>query len=157
TDRGLDRTELGVVALGCAAADDVTAWCLLAFVVGVAQAQVGGALLVLALSLAFLAGVFGVVRPLAARLGARLGGRPPRGASAWVFVALLLAALTTEAIGIHAVFGAFVLGAVIPHDSAFARSLGRRLEDVGTGLLLPAFFASTGLRTELGLVSGWGW
>jgi Kef-type K+ transport system membrane component KefB len=157
TDRGLDRSELGTLALGCAADDDVTAWCLLAFVVGVAQAQVGGAVLVLALSLGYLALMFGVVRPLAARLVARFDGEPPRGASAWVFVALLLAALATEAIGIHAVFGAFVLGAVIPHDSVFARSLARRLEDVGTGLLLPAFFASTGMRTELGLLSGRGW
>jgi Kef-type K+ transport system membrane component KefB len=71
-----------------------------------------------------------------------------------VLVAVLLSALATEAIGVHAVFGAFLLGAVIPHDSAVARTFTRKLEDVVTVLLLPAFFAYTGMRTEIGLVSG---
>jgi Kef-type K+ transport system membrane component KefB len=71
-----------------------------------------------------------------------------------VLVALLLSALATEAIGVHAIFGAFLLGAVIPHDSAVARAFTHRLEDLVTVLLLPAFFAFTGMRTEIGLVSG---
>ena len=66
---------------------------------------------------------------------------------------LLIAALTTEGIGIHAVFGAFLFGAVIPHDSELARALTRKLDDLVTILLLPAFFAFTGMRTEIGLVS----
>ena len=70
-------------------------------------------------------------------------------------VAVLLSALATEAIGVHAVFGAFLLGAVIPHDSRLAREFTHKLKDVVTVLLLPAFFALTGLRTEIGLVSGW--
>src|SRR5205814_2605436 len=95
------------------------------------------------------------VRPLAARLAARCeGGRCPRGGVAAVLVALLASALATEAIGVHALFGAFLLGAVIPHDSGLARALTRKLEDVVTVLLLPAFFALTGLRTQLGLVAG---
>jgi Kef-type K+ transport system membrane component KefB len=73
---------------------------------------------------------------------------------AWVFVAVLLSALATEAIGIHAIFGAFLLGAVLPHDSKLAHELTGKLEDVVTVLLLPAFFAYTGMRTEIGLVSG---
>jgi Kef-type K+ transport system membrane component KefB len=72
-----------------------------------------------------------------------------------VLAALLASALATEAIGVHAVFGAFLLGAVIPHDSAVARVMKQRLEDLVTVLLLPAFFAFTGLRTQIGLVSGW--
>jgi Kef-type K+ transport system membrane component KefB len=155
TDRRLDKTPLGVLALGCAAADDATAWCLLAFVVGVARAQIDGALLTIGLSLGFLVLMFGVVRPLAVRFAERFKDENlPRSAVAWVFVALLLSALTTEAIGIHAVFGAFLLGAVIPHDSAVARAFTRKLEDVTTVLLLPAFFAFTGLRTQIGLVQG---
>src|SRR5262249_49544175 len=155
TDRRLDKTPLGVLALGCAAADDATAWCLLAFVVGVSRAQVSGALLPVGLSVGFLALMVGVVRPLAVRFAARFtDDNLPRGAVAWVFVALLLSALTTEAIGIHAVFGAFLLGAVIPHDSAVARAFTRKLEDVTTVLLLPTFFAFTGLRTHIGLVQG---
>jgi Kef-type K+ transport system membrane component KefB len=71
-----------------------------------------------------------------------------------VFVGLLSAALITEWIGIHAVFGAFLFGAVIPHDTRVARVLTERLEDLVTILLLPAFFAFIGMRTEIGLVSG---
>jgi Kef-type K+ transport system membrane component KefB len=72
-----------------------------------------------------------------------------------VFGALLVSALTTERIGIHAVFGAFLLGVIIPHDSHIAQSLKGGLEQIVTVLLLPAFFAYTGMRTQIGLVSGW--
>jgi Kef-type K+ transport system membrane component KefB len=156
TDRRMQKTPLGVLALGCAAAGDVTAWCLLAFVVGIAQARVDGALLVLGLTAAFLGFMFLVVRPLAIRLLARFDeARLTSGVVALVFAALLLSALTTELmIGIHAIFGAFLLGAIIPHDSAIARAFTRKLEDLVTVLLLPAFFALTGMRTQIGLVAG---
>jgi Kef-type K+ transport system membrane component KefB len=155
TDRALQRTRLGVLALTCAAANDVTAWCLLAFVAGVAGAQVRGAVLVSVLTLAFLAFMVAVVRPLAGHFLRRfektvLG----RGDMALVLGAVLLSALATEFIGIHAIFGAFLLGAVVPHDSAAGRAVAHRLEDVVTVLLLPVYFAFTGLRTEVGLVSG---
>jgi Kef-type K+ transport system membrane component KefB len=154
TDRGLARTSLGVTALGAAAVGDVTAWCLLALVVGVAKAQVGEALLVLLWSTLFVAGMLLVVRPLVAAYVGRHGDVPPaRGTVAIVIIGVLLAALTTEAIGIHAVFGAFLIGVLIPHDSRLARDIGRKLYDVVTVLLLPAFFAFTGLRTQIGLVS----
>src|SRR5262249_51258453 len=123
-DRGLDRTEAGIVALGCAAADDVTAWCLLALVVGVAQAQVGGAVGTAVWAIVFIAGMFVVVRPLAGWLCRRLDALPgplPSIVVPGVFVAVLVSALATEAIGVHAVFGAFLLGAVIPHESRLAR------------------------------------
>jgi Kef-type K+ transport system membrane component KefB len=156
TDRGLSRTRLGVIALACAAADDVTAWCLLAFVVGVQQAQVGGALLSVAGTAAYILFMFAVVRPVAARLLGRLEERQvTRGVVGAVLAALLASALATEAIGTHAVFGAFLLGAVIPHESAVSRVMARKLEDLVTVLLLPAFFAFTGLRTQIGLLSGW--
>ncbi|HJZ59802.1 MAG TPA: cation:proton antiporter [Gemmataceae bacterium] len=154
-DRGLDKTEDGVLALGCAAADDVTAWCLLALVVGVARAQVAGALVTAFWALGFIAGMFVVARPLAAWVCRKLDAAPslPAAAVPGLFVAVLLCALATEAIGVHAVFGAFLLGAVIPHDSKLAREISRRLKDVVTVLLLPAFFALTGLRTEVGLLA----
>jgi Kef-type K+ transport system membrane component KefB len=155
TDCRMTRTDLGALALGCAAAADVAAWCLLALAVGVARAEVGGALLTAALATAFIAAMFLVVRPIAARVVRWYEGRPlPPGVTAAVLVAVLLSALATEAIGVHAVFGAFLLGAVIPHDSAVARAFTRKLEDIVTILLLPAFFALTGMRTEIGLVSG---
>jgi Kef-type K+ transport system membrane component KefB len=154
TDRGLSRTGLGVTALGAAAIGDVTAWCLLALVVGVAKAQLGEALLVIVWSALFVAGMLVIVRPLVTAYVRRYGDVPPaRGTIAVVIIGVLLAALTTEAIGIHAVFGAFLVGVLIPHDSRLARDIGRKLYDVVTVLLLPAFFAFTGLRTQIGLVS----
>jgi Kef-type K+ transport system membrane component KefB len=155
TDRGMQTTRLGIIALGCAATDDVTAWCLLAVVVGVAQAKIGGAFVVLGLTLAYIAFMFFIVRPLAHRVVSRIDeGRLTPNIVAVVFAALLASALITEWIGIHAVFGAFLLGAIIPHDSTVARAFTNNLEDLVTILLLPAFFAFTGMRTEIGLVAG---
>jgi Kef-type K+ transport system membrane component KefB len=155
TDRGLERTALGVTAMGAAAIGDVTAWCLLAFVVGVAKAELGAALVVIALAALFVLVMVAVVRPLVAVCVRRLGDTAPsRGTIAIVIIGVLLAALATDAIGIHAIFGAFLMGVLIPHDSRLARDVGRKLTDVVTVLLLPAFFAFTGLRTQIGLVSG---
>ena len=155
TDRRMEKTELGVVALSCAAVDDLTAWCLLALVVGVAQAQVAGAVATALYALGYLALMFGMVRPLAIRLAHKYPGDdlPPLVVGG-VLIALLLSALATEAIGVHALFGAFLLGAIIPHDSAIARVFQHKLEDVVAILFLPAFFAYTGMRTEIGLVAG---
>ncbi len=155
SERGMMTSRLGALALTCAAIGDVTAWCLLAFVVGVVQARIGHALLVAALTLVFIGVMFLAVRPVFARLSAASGEGPPtQGTIAIVLVSMLLAALTTDAIGVHAIFGAFLLGAVIPHESALARSLKLGLHDLVTILLLPAFFALTGMRTQIGLVSG---
>jgi len=156
TDRKIDKTELGVVALSCAAVDDVTAWCLLAFVSGVVRSEVSGAFEIIGLSLLYIAVMLVLIRPLAGRLIAMTHGKglSPTAVTI-VFGALLVSALTTERIGIHAVFGAFLLGVVIPHDSHIAQSLKAGLEQVVTVLLLPAFFAYTGMRTQIGLVSGW--
>jgi Kef-type K+ transport system membrane component KefB len=154
TDRRLDRTEVGVIALSCAATDDVTAWCLLALVVGVARAQVGGALLVMAGAMCFIAVMFLLVRPVVAKLVQRYEtGRMPGYVLPGLFVAILVSALATEAIGVHAVFGAFLLGVVVPHDSRVGREFTRKVRDVVTVLLLPAFFAVTGLNTRIGLLN----
>ena len=156
-DLGMARTDLGIIALTCAAVDDVTAWCLLALVVGVVQAATGTAAVVIALTLAFIAFMFAIVRPLASRIVGRLTETEPQGgALALTVVAVFLAAVTTEAIGIHAIFGAFLLGVVIPHESRLAGVLLGRLEQFVTILLLPAYFAFTGMRTEIGLLSGAG-
>ena len=162
-DRKMEKTELGSLALTCAAAGDVTAWCLLALVVGVAQADISTAARVIGGSMAFIAFIFLVIRPILAymlrREDGRSGALSPL-ATSGTFLAVLLAALTTEAIGIHALFGAFLLGAVIPHDSRIAREFADKLKDLVTVLLLPAFFAFTGMRTQINLMSGfetWLW
>jgi Kef-type K+ transport system membrane component KefB len=103
-----------------------------------------------------------VVRPLLVRLARWQEAQGPlaRSSLAFVCVLLLVSAFTTEAIGIHAIFGAFVLGAMIPHDSSLAAALKAKLEDLVVVFFLPAFFAYTGMRTQMGLVDGpaaWAW
>jgi Kef-type K+ transport system membrane component KefB len=158
TDRGIHKTRMGVVAISCAAVDDVSAWCLLAFVVSLAQSKVGGAFLTIGLTFGYIAMMFAVVGPVVHKVVRRqeLRGRLTQGAAAVVFIGLLLSALATEFIGIHAIFGAFLVGAVIPHDSLLAKDLTTKLEDLVIVLLLPAYFAFTGMRTQIGLVSGAG-
>ncbi len=155
TDRSIQKTELGVMALTCAAIDDVTAWCLLAFLVSVAKAKTGSALTTLILTVLFILVMVLAVSRAATRLVRR---QEPfgltRGAMTAVCVALLLSSLITEFIGIHAIFGAFLLGTLIPHDSAVARQLISKLEDIVVVLFLPAYFAFTGMRTQIGLMNG---
>lgn len=155
-DRGMEKTELGTLALGCAAANDVTAWCLLAVIIGIVQAQVGAGLKVIASTLIYAAVMLALVRPLLRRLVKLWDSEPlPRAATAFVFLSLAISALSAEAIGIHALFGAFMLGAVLPHDSVLARTFMRQLEPVVTVFLLPAFFAFTGMNTRFDLVTGY--
>jgi Kef-type K+ transport system membrane component KefB len=162
-DWRVQNTELGVMALACAAVNDATAWTLLALVVGVANGQLATAALTLPAVAGYLAVMILVVRPLLKRLSAREESRegPLEHATlAMVFVAMLISAWMTESIGIHALFGAFLLGALVPHDGRLATDLRMRLEDVVVVLFLPAFFAFTGMRTQLGLLSSWsdwGW
>jgi len=146
---GLEKSEVGVLALGCAAADDVLAWCLLAFVVGVAGSNLNEATATLLGAAAFILMMFVAIRPVMARVALL---HPPV-AMPLVFVGVLAAAVTTDLIGIHAVFGAFLFGVVIPHDSPLAREFIRKLKDVVTALLLPAFFALAGMRTDLHLIA----
>jgi Kef-type K+ transport system membrane component KefB len=157
TDRGMQQTPLGTMALACAAVDDVTAWCLLAFASAAVTAHGTVALRTLALTAVFIALVLVVLRPGLARLARRVErarGEVSLEVVTAMFALLLLAALATEWIGIHALFGAFLVGVAVPHDSALARDLKVRLHDLVTVLLLPAFFAFSGLRTQLGLVHG---
>jgi Kef-type K+ transport system membrane component KefB len=161
TDRGLAKTELGVVALTCAAANDVMGWCLLAVVVGVARAAVSSALVSALLVVAFIVLMFVVGRPLARRLAAAggSGAEVSSSAAAWTLALMLLSAAAAELIGIHAIFGAFILGAIMPTGSGIERQLQLHRTPIVRLIFLPAFFALTGLRTEIGLMSSasqWG-
>lgn len=156
TDRRVSGTPLGTTAIACAAVDDVTAWCLLAIVSGVATSQMHGAFWTLGFVALYVAGMLVVARPLLARLAAseeKRTGPVSLNVLAIVVACLLLSAFATESIGIHALFGAFLVGAVMPHDGRLAEQLRARLEDVVVVLLLPVFFAFTGMRTQIGLVS----
>ena len=150
-DLRLTHTELGILALACAAIGDVTAWCLLALVVSVANATGGGLFDIVLPTLAYIAVMLVVVRPIVA--GPALRAEPSAANITIVLIALLVSAFVTEAIGVHAIFGAFLLGAILPEDSRLASTIHERFAPLVTLLLLPAFFAFTGMRTEIGLLS----
>lgn len=158
TDRGMQSGRMGAIALACAAVDDVTAWCLFALVVSIAKAEPGQVFVTLGLTAAFIAVVLLVIRPATAWFIRTHSSGPKTSQESIVVVcaALLLGALATQRIGIHALFGAFLIGAVIPHDSVLARDIKAKFEDLVVVLFLPIFFAFTGMRTEIGLVHGAG-
>lgn len=154
-ERGLTHTPLGAVALTCAAVEDVTAWCLLAVVVALSNANgLAGSALTIALAVLFVTVMFRVVRPRVVAFAAR--GIEHGASHHGLIVAVLLFACTlalcTEAIGIHALFGAFIAGAIIPSNAPISRLLRERVESFSGAFLLPLFFAFTGLRTQIGLL-----
>jgi Kef-type K+ transport system membrane component KefB len=154
TDTKMQTSRMGALALACAAVDDVTAWCLLALVVGVARAQSGRVLLTVASAIAFILFVLLVARRGAVWLARRQTsqGTTTQPMFAMVCISLLVSALLTERVGIHALFGAFLLGAIVPHDSQLARDMREKCEDIVVVLFLPVFFAFTGMRTQVGLL-----
>jgi Kef-type K+ transport system membrane component KefB len=155
-ERDLRGSFLGTTTIACAAVDDVTAWCLLALVVAIAGASgFGGAALTIALTGGFIVLMLVVVRPQAARIVDKWHRREAdiKGIVAGILTFAFAAALFTEVIGIHALFGAFLAGAVMPADKRLRSFLRDRLETFTTVLLLPLFFAFTGLRTQIGLLA----
>jgi Kef-type K+ transport system membrane component KefB len=154
-ERGLAKTPLGTTAIACAAVDDVTAWCLLALVVAIAKADaLGGALVTMLLTLAFVAIMLGPVRRQAERViePQAAGEGRQRGLVAGALAFVFLCALTTEVIGIHALFGAFLAGVAMPRHASIRGYLTQRIEAFASVFLLPLFFAFTGLRTQVGLL-----
>jgi Kef-type K+ transport system membrane component KefB len=154
-DRGETHTPLGATALSLAALGDATAWFLLALISGLARAGTVNPwpmlLQIAAFGLAVVVGLRPLLRWLTER-EERRQAEVSRNVLALVFSLLLLSAVATELIGIHALFGAFAFGVVIPHDARLAQQLRARMESLVGVLLLPVFFAYTGLRTEIGLV-----
>ena len=154
-DRGLTRTALGRLAITCAAVDDATAWCLLAVVVAIVTAAGTAAVFVrIGLVLVFVAAMLRLVRPLLSRLfdaASRSRSADPLRTTA-ALLCLTASAWTTERLGIHALFGAFLAGIAMPSDPDFRRRTADRLGGVAS-VLLPLFFALSGLRTRIGLLS----
>lgn len=155
-ERNLHRTEVGALSIACAAFNDVSAWCLLAFVVAVARfsglAMAAGTALFAAL---YVAAMFFLVKPFLRRLELVYDrqGRLSQNVVAIIFLLILASAYTTERIGIHALFGAFLMGWIMPKGTQFVRHLSEKLEDYTVVFMLPVFFAYTGLRTRIGLLN----
>lgn len=155
TERGMHRTQTGVLALAAAVIDDVLGWALLAVVVAVAAGgDPAGVGRIMGLTLAFVAIMFFVVRPLLARMVPwhKTAGKLTPDMLAVILAGLLLSAWVTDWIGVHSIFGAFLFGAIMPRRDAGALSheiLGR-LEQVSLSLLLPVFFVVAGLQVNVG-------
>lgn len=158
TERNLLRTKIGAVTIACAAVDDVTAWCVLAGVIALVRSD--GSLQSVAITVAgttaYVGAMFALVRPALRRLERYYHGRGflTHDVLAVIFLVLLASAYTTEWLGIHALFGAFMAGAILPREGGFVRELSEKIQDVTVVFLLPIFFAATGLRTSIGLVTG---
>jgi Kef-type K+ transport system membrane component KefB len=160
-ETGLQHSRIGAITLVCAAIDDVTAWCILAFIVGIAgQRDISGATWTVVATVIYVIVMIGVVRPLLSRFGARVSSpeSPPPSLVALLITLLLVSSWATERIGIHGLFGGFLFGAILPKDRGLAQAFARRLETVVEVVFLPLFFASSGLNTRIGLLaSGRDW
>ena len=154
-DRKLTNTHLGAIAITCAAVDDVTAWCILALVIALVKATgVEISAITIILTLSFAGAMFFLVRPQLARVIKEPDSQLHRRRLIPLILAFLLAcALITETIGIHALFGAFLAGVVMPPSTEFRIFLKDKLEAFGSYALLPLFFVFTGLRTQVGLLT----
>src|SRR5262249_50158288 len=164
TERNLLRTRIGSVAITCAAVDDVTAWCILACIIVVVRAS--NLVLPLWLTIAGLITFVGLmifpVRMALAALAQKHRGDGPltHDAIAIIFLIVLASGWTTEYLGVHALFGGFLVGVVMPRRPEFIKEIWFRLETVVVVLLLPLYFAFTGLRSSFFLISGlemWGY
>ena len=155
-ERGIHKTRLGTVVITCAAADDITAWSMLAAVIAIVKAgSFVSALYIVALAALYVLIMIKIVRPFLKRVGdlhtsAENLSKP---IVAIFFLTLILSAWATEIIGIHALFGAFMAGAIMPENVKFRNIFIEKVEDVALVLLLPLFFVFTGLRTEIGLLN----
>lgn len=155
-ERGLSKTRLGAIAITCAAADDITAWCILAAVIAIVKAGSGtSALVTIIMAVAYVALMLKVVQPFLKRLGEKYANKEAlsRPVVAIFFITLLVSSYATETIGIHALFGAFMAGVVMPANVSFRNIFIEKVEDVALVMLLPLFFVFTGLRTEIGLLN----
>jgi K+:H+ antiporter len=157
-ERGLTHTMLGSTAIACAAVDDVSAWCILSVVVAVANAHgFQGSATTVGLTLLFAVAMVTIIRPLVRRVRVDSPWLADRG-----FVVVLIfafaSALVTEVIGVHAIFGAFLAGVVVSANPVLPPVVVDRVKPIATAVLVPLFFASAGLRTQLSLfgdLHGW--
>lgn len=154
-ERNLLQSRVGSIAISCAAVDDVTAWCLLAFLVMKVHTGAGAPVLFTLVGVAIYAVLMiGVVRPLLARTPAFQIEVVSADTLALVLLFAFLSAWMTDRLGVHALFGAFLAGVILPKSANLARSVVEKLETVNTVLLLPLFFAFTGLRMSVRLLTG---
>lgn len=155
-ERGIHKTKLGAIVITCAAADDITAWCLLAAVIAIVKAGTFvSSLYIIGLAIAYVLVMLFVVKPFLKKIGELYGTKNSlnKPVVAIFFLILIISSYCTEIIGIHALFGAFMTGVIMPDITKFRNLFIEKVEDVSVILLLPLFFVYTGLRTEIGLIN----
>lgn len=155
-ERGIHKTRLGAIVITCAAADDITAWCLLAVVIAIVKAgDFVGSLYVISLALLYVLAMLFIVKPFLKRIGDLYAEKENIGkpVMAIFFLLLIISSYATEVIGIHALFGGFMMGAIMPDIAKFRMIFIEKVEDVSVILLLPLFFVFTGLNTQVGLLN----
>ncbi len=155
-ERGMHKTKLGTVIITCAAADDITAWCILAIVIAIVKAgSFVSALYTIALAAIYVLVMLKLVRPFLKRIGDVNAEKThlTKSIVAIFFITLIFSSWATEVIGIHALFGAFMTGAIMPENTKFRDIFIEKVEDIALVLLLPLFFVFTGLRTQIGLLN----
>lgn len=155
-ERGIHKTRLGAIVITCAAADDITAWCILAVVIAIVKAGTFvSSLYIISLALIYVVAMLFIVKPFLKRIGDLYGTKDSiiKPVVAIFFLVLILSSYATEVIGIHALFGAFMAGAIMPDVPKFRTIFIDKVEDVSVILLLPLFFVFTGLKTEIGLIN----
>lgn len=155
-EKGLTQSHLGSITIASAANDDITAWCLLAAVTAIAKTgSFTSSLYTILFSILYVLVMLLVVRPFLKKLGEIYKSKEVVNRSVFAFFLLVLiaSAYTTQLIGIHALFGAFFAGVIMPPLPSFRKLIVDKIEDVSLTLLLPLFFVYTGLRTEIGLLN----
>ncbi len=155
-ERNLQKTKLGTIVITCAAADDITAWCILAAVIAIVKAgSFASSIYVILMAIAYVLLMIKIVRPFLKRIGELQAGKGiiSKSIVAIFFLTLIISSYATEVIGIHALFGAFMAGAIMPENVKFRNLFIEKVEDVALVLLLPLFFVFTGLRTQIGLLN----
>ncbi|WP_158730222.1 MULTISPECIES: cation:proton antiporter [unclassified Flavobacterium] len=155
-ERGIHKTKLGAIVITCAAADDITAWCILAVVIAIVKAGTFvSSLYIIMLAVLYVAAMIYIVKPFLKRIGDLYGTKDSivKPVVAIFFLVLIVSSYATEVIGIHALFGAFMAGAIMPDVPKFRTIFIEKVEDVALILLLPLFFVFTGLKTEIGLLN----
>jgi Kef-type K+ transport system membrane component KefB len=155
-ERGIHKTKLGAIVITCAAADDITAWCILAVVIAIVKAGTFvSSLYIISLAIIYVLLMIFIVKPFLKRIGDLYGSKDSiiKPVVAIFFLVLILSSYATEVIGIHALFGAFMAGAIMPDVPKFRSIFIEKVEDVALILLLPLFFVFTGLKTEIGLIN----
>jgi Kef-type K+ transport system membrane component KefB len=155
-ERGIHKTKLGAIVITCAAADDITAWCILAVVIAIVKAGTFvSSLYIISLAIIYVLLMIFIVKPFLKRIGDLYGTKDSivKPVVAIFFLVLILSSYATEVIGIHALFGAFMAGAIMPDVPKFRSIFIEKVEDVALILLLPLFFVFTGLKTEIGLIN----